>query len=277
MKLHLLKARFLVFLALYLVEFSATAQTVMFSETHTGGAPATAQCVAWGVFQGQLNPGNYLKMTIKGTFDPVGLVCTDKTVVNAMAQAIKTASAYISPPTNGHVWSVCNRYNGEVWVDPPSSCSGANCPSPGYILRPCIGGTNSNWGGVNTPTCGAPTQVMTIIFEAGFPCTDTPKTSIRGPKKVCPNRKFDLIPDSFYADATYAWEYSNNGIAWSNFTGNVDQSTGGISDSLVNSRWYRATIKCINNSSFVWTTPPHRVDIAPFCYCYCENEVTSDA
>jgi len=255
----------------------SVAQTVTFSETHTGGSASTAQCAAWNTFQSQLNPGNYLKMTIKGTYDQTGLVCTDRVVVNAMATAIKNASTYISPLTNGHVWSVCNRYQGEVWIDPPASCSPSNCPSPGYILRPCIGGTHSNWGGVNTATCGAPTQVMTIIFDAGYPCTDTPKTSIKGSNISCINKKFTLVPDSFYADADYKWEYSNNGTAWSNFTGTVDPTTGGIDDIITQTKWYRLTITCIANTNLVWTTPPFKVSPAPFYYCYCDNTVSTDA
>lgn len=259
------------------VSYYADAQSVTFSQSHTNGSGSATQCAAWNVFQTQLNPGNYLKLTIKGTFDPVGLVCTDRAVVNAMATAVKTAGTYISPLTNGHVWSVCNRYQGEVWIDPPSSCSGANCPDPGYILRPCIGGTNSNWGGVNTRTCGAPTQVMTMIFDAGYPCTDTPKTSIRGPKIACKNKQFTLVPDSFYADATYKWEYSFNGTTWSNFTGTVDATTGGINDIITQPKWYRLTVTCIANNNFVWTTPALRVGIAPFYYCYCDNQVVVDA
>lgn len=146
------------------------AQTVTYSQNFTQSSASTSQCAAWGVFQGQLTPGSYHTMRIWGTNDMTGITLTDFTAVNAMATAIKNASTYISGTLNGHVWSVCNRYSGEVWVDPPSSCSGSNCPNPGYILRPCIGGSNSNWGGVNTATCGAPSQLMAIEFIAGPPC-----------------------------------------------------------------------------------------------------------
>lgn len=110
----------------------------------------------------------------------------------------------------------------------------------------------------------------------GYPCTDTPKTSLKGPKVVCPNKPFLIAPDSFFADATYKWEYSNNGVTWSNFTG-VPSQYQEITDVLVNQpRWYRCTITCIANNNFVWTTPPRRVDIAPFYYCYCDNSVVDD-
>lgn len=146
------------------------AQTVTYSENFTNAQASTAQCASWGTFQTALNPGTYHTMRIWGTNDMTGLTCTDFTTVNAMATAMKNASTYISGTVQGHVWSVCNRYAGEVWIDPPASCSGSNCPSPGYIVRPCIGGSNSNWGGINTATCGAPTQLMAIEFIAGPPC-----------------------------------------------------------------------------------------------------------
>ena len=41
--------------------------------------------------------------------------------------------------------------------------STCNCDDPGYIVRPQI--ENDNWGGINTDTCLAPTQTMTVTFE----------------------------------------------------------------------------------------------------------------
>lgn len=111
-------------------------------------------------------------------------------------------------------------------------------------------------------------------FFSGYPCDDTPKTSIAGPKKACYNRPFQLKPDSAYSDATYKWEYSNNGFSWANFTGPVGV-LGDINDSVTTTKWYRLTVTCINNQSLTWTTPPLRVDIAPFYYCYCINSVKS--
>ena len=84
-------------------------------------------------------------------------------IVTALANALYTNVNYISPTAcNGNVWSSCARYAGEVWLNPPSLCNGSNCPT-GYIIRPNIG--NSNWGGVNTATCGGSSQQMTLIFE----------------------------------------------------------------------------------------------------------------
>ncbi|MFM9945142.1 MAG: PKD domain-containing protein [Bacteroidia bacterium] len=173
---------FILFLAVVVQKVDA--QTRTFTQTYTNGQPSTAQCTAWSAFIATLSSsGNYTKMTIKGTYDATGISCTDKTIITAFVAAVKTGgtTTYMSSLTNGHYWSICNRYSGEIWIDPPALCSGSNCPNPGYILRPCIGGTNTNWGGVNTATCGAPTQVMTIEFEmptkpndAGISAISTP-------------------------------------------------------------------------------------------------------
>jgi hypothetical protein len=39
------------------------------------------------------------------------------------------------------------------------------CQMPGWTVRPCIGMGDPNWGGVNTTTCNAPNQTMTVVFQ----------------------------------------------------------------------------------------------------------------
>jgi len=112
-------------------------------------------------------------------------------------------------------------------------------------------------------------------FFSGYPCNDTPKSSVNGPIRVCPNKVFTVRPDSFYATAEYKWQYSTNGTTWANFTG-VPGLYGEISDSITAAKWYRCTITCDSNKSLTWTTPPHKVSIAPFYYCYCETSTTVD-
>src|SRR5690606_1858800 len=51
---------------------------------------------------------------------------------------------------------------------------------------------------------------------------------------------------------------------------------GQITDSITQDKWYRCKITCISSNE-TYTTPPHKVSINPFYYCYCDNEVTSDA
>ena len=145
--------------------FEGNSQTIMWTDTFsTGITPTPTQGTTWDNFRAQLlSTLPYTKMTISGTFDTTGQVCTDPTIILAFANALRTGSSYISPLTNGNVWSYCAPGRDEVWLNPPSLCSGNNCPI-GYIIRPNQG--NSNYGGVNTATCSPPTQRMTFIFEA---------------------------------------------------------------------------------------------------------------
>jgi len=108
---------------------------------------------------------------MSGTFDTTGITCSDPTATQQIADALRTnTSALVS--CDGHQWSYCNWGSyGELWIDPPSLCSGANCPNPGYMIRPCIG--NSNWGGVATATCSAPSQTLNLDFCGSSGCTLT--------------------------------------------------------------------------------------------------------
>ena len=133
-------------------------------ETLTAGVTPTFQCDSWEVFRTLLPVSGISEVTIYGDFDPAGLTCAIPEQAQALADAIRDGREWLGS-CDGHDWSVCGtRYSGEVWIDPPTLCSGSNCPNPGYILRPCIG--NANWGGVNTATCSSnPTQFMGIQFR----------------------------------------------------------------------------------------------------------------
>ncbi|MCB0701030.1 MAG: hypothetical protein KDC11_14355, partial [Chitinophagaceae bacterium] len=98
---------------------------------------------------------------------------------------------------------------------------------------------------INSNVVGTDQEVYSFGIDifAGFPCTDTPKTSIAGPHIVCPNKQFNLRPDSFYADATYQWQYSNNGQTWSNVT-QVPGLYGDINDAITTAKWYRVKVTC---------------------------------
>ncbi|MCB9065332.1 MAG: T9SS type A sorting domain-containing protein [Chitinophagales bacterium] len=111
-------------------------------------------------------------------------------------------------------------------------------------------------------------------FFAGYPCTDTPKAEVDGPVRVCPNKPYTLKPSKYYADATYQWQYSKNGSTWSNFTG-VPGLLGDITDSITSAKYYRVKITCDSNTNLTWTSAAHKIEIAPFYYCYCDNYATS--
>jgi PKD repeat protein len=169
LKIQSLKNLIYAFLIL-LLGFGASdlnGQNIVYRDTFRNGVPATtAQIARWDAFRAKLLSNlSYTGMVIRGSYDQTGKKCTDPTITKDMANALRTYTTYISASTGGNVWSTCNRYLGEVWINPPSSCSGSNCPSPGYIIRPGIGTGNQNWGGINTATCGGPDQWMELVFE----------------------------------------------------------------------------------------------------------------
>lgn len=147
-------------------------------------------------------------------------------------------------------------------------------PSGGMVHRAY--GVTGSASPVGADGAGGAMYRLGFDLFAGFPCTDTPKSKVAGPTQVCPNKPFTLKPDSFYANATYKWQYSNNGTSWSNFTG-LPGLYADIIDSITSTKYYRCTITCDANKSLTYTTPVHKVTIAPFYYCYCDNYVVESA
>ena len=145
--------------------FAITASAdVVWEETYTNGvAGSGGQNASWAAFKNELVPGlGYQTMTISGTFDNPGLTCTDSVATAQFANLLNTTGTG-SVNCDGHEWAICGRYNGEVWIDPPSICDGGNCPDPGRIIRPGL--FNKNWGGMDTATCSGPTQTMRLEFD----------------------------------------------------------------------------------------------------------------
>jgi hypothetical protein len=131
----------------------------IYSQDFVQGQASNAQCTEWRNFK-TLILDTYTKVTIKGSYDTTGVSCGGSSA-DAICKAIKN-NGQGSWTCDGRTWTLCNRYEGELWINPPSLCSGSNCPT-GYIVRPCI--MSSNWGGVNTATCGGPSQNITVICE----------------------------------------------------------------------------------------------------------------
>jgi hypothetical protein len=148
------------------VSGTCTAASTSYFDSFTTNVAASTQCTHWQTFVAGLSGNSYSGMRMQGTDDTTGITCNDSTVTTNMATALANGTAYTAT-CNGHTWSNCNRYGDELWIDPPSQCSVSNCPTPGYLMRPCIAVSspgNVNWGGVNSATCSGPTQTMALTF-----------------------------------------------------------------------------------------------------------------
>ena len=137
---------------------------VTFSQTfNNGGNTTAAQSTAWNTFAASLT-GTYGKFTMSSEYGSVTV--THGTYVNTIASCIKNypTACSGSPFTisTGVIVTIGGCGGGvEVTVGPASSM--CQCPSTGYYtIRAQIG--NSNWGGMNSATCGGATQTITVSF-----------------------------------------------------------------------------------------------------------------
>ena len=132
----------------------------MYSQFFTRGSTPTSQCTAWTSFVAQLMVLPYTSLTINGTYDSIGITLTNSSVVASIASALRTSTSYGPVTSNSRSWTVGTCGSSSELSASGSICS---CPNPNYIVRPCM--SNSNFGGVNTDTCGGPSLTMTVIFQ----------------------------------------------------------------------------------------------------------------
>ena len=164
------------------------AQTFTYSETFTSGVAYSSsdiQWTHWSSFIAQLTPRIYTSVTIKGSNDAVGVSVSDQTVATAIANALYSGSPG-SWITGGRTWAVGNCGSGLELSATGSVCA---CPNPGYIVRPHI--ANTNWGGVNSATCSAGTQTMTVIITSNiYTFTNAGATGRTGPTQAQVNAAY---------------------------------------------------------------------------------------
>ncbi|MFM9943629.1 MAG: hypothetical protein ACKVQB_00205, partial [Bacteroidia bacterium] len=116
----------------------------------------------WTSFRSSLDTttNDFLKVTMKGTYDMSGHVCNDIKLVKQIALMLKNNSGN-SVTCNGITWK-----SGTVGSGVEFSSDGTlnKCAKKGgYTLRPHMG--SSRWGGINTGSCGNVSQRMMVIFE----------------------------------------------------------------------------------------------------------------
>ena len=89
----------------------------------------------------------------------IGITLADSTVMNGIATALRTFSSY-DVTYNGYKWNV-----GICGAGIGLTTSGNPCACPAeYTIRPCIA-VNTLWGGINSTTCPAGSQTMTLLFQ----------------------------------------------------------------------------------------------------------------
>ena len=197
-----IKNLFFVILLTFFTANVTKAQSVSWTDNFTSGVtPTGAQCTNWNNFRALLTPRCYTQIKISGTFDVTGITVVNQADINIIAANL-LAGIDFNLFTNGHQWTYCASRN-ELWLDPPSLCSGANCPV-GYILRPCQG--NYNYGGVNTATCNPPTQTMNLDFNYG--AAPAAAGIITGTASVCLGQTGVVYTVPPIANATgYNWSF----------------------------------------------------------------------
>jgi hypothetical protein len=133
-------------------------QNFPFTRDFTQFVAATDEdCSEWNDFRSEIRD-DHARVAIYGSNDLVGRTC-DGDEARQICDALRDGVAF-SILCDGHTWYVGNCGGIELTAD-DSACS---CQDPGFSVRPCI--NHQDWGGVNSATCGGPTQTITV--ECGY-------------------------------------------------------------------------------------------------------------
>lgn len=135
---------------------------LVYSQTFSNGATPSSQCSVWLSYLNSLAGRTFNSVTISGSLNSVGITLTNSAMATAIANALRTNTAYGPVSSNGYSWAVgpCAVSGGYHEL----TATGAVCQcNTGYTIRPCIG--NLNWGGVNSATCSGSTQTITVTFR----------------------------------------------------------------------------------------------------------------
>ncbi|MFT4628032.1 MAG: hypothetical protein ACI8PZ_006726 [Myxococcota bacterium] len=133
----------------------------VYEEFFTEGVTPTWQCDSWVAFKSAIADG-YSAVTLSGSADIIGLACTEPGAADSIVAAIRDHHE-VEVDCDGHLWTYCSDFGsgeGELFIDARYACDPSNCPSPGYVLRPCQ--DNESWGGAGTNTCGGPSQSLRL-------------------------------------------------------------------------------------------------------------------
>lgn len=184
---------------------STFAQTVTWSDSFSGGeAPSTTQCQNWTDFLDQLGGKRFASVTISGTFDETGITITDPDAATQLAQLLNSRTGGIV--TSGdHYWRVGTCYQGacgslSIMLSVDGNKADCDCLDT-YAIKPHS--QTSDWGGINTPSCDAPSQTMKLVFQSGV------SVIANGPTTICPGESVELSASSQLCAGPYTYLWSN--------------------------------------------------------------------
>jgi hypothetical protein len=118
------------------------------------------QCTDYNAFRAGLT-GTFSSLSIGGTAGPTRVCATPAAVATLVAALNAGSNATVT--CNGFDWRVgtCGTV-GALNAGPIGGTNVCQCPtSNNNTIRPCI--NNANWGGINTATCGGPSQTISVI------------------------------------------------------------------------------------------------------------------
>jgi hypothetical protein len=130
----------------------------------SGSSAGTSVEESWRIFLINVPSAGATSLRMRGTFNTTGVALT--TNVSTFISNMKAGTSYTTAswivnigcgsPSIGQTGTTSGQS-----VDIGFNISFCDCPNPGYNVRPHIG--NSNWGGINTATCGGPSQFMSVV------------------------------------------------------------------------------------------------------------------
>jgi hypothetical protein len=89
----------------------------------------TAACNQWRTFRASLTGTGYRSITIRGTASTTTFTCSNPTAVAQIVTGLRNLTDFFVS-CDSHVWSMCTRYEGEFWIDPPLALLGLELPRP---------------------------------------------------------------------------------------------------------------------------------------------------
>ncbi len=158
----------IVFPAIFAISSAASADELVYSHEFVNSViycPGDPHYDDWLSYRASLPTSGVTSITVSGSQDPIGRTCSDPTIAQQIADAMRTQTT-TTIECGGFTWRVgsgCQQDCALPDNDLVLSVEGNVCICGStYSLRPGVG--NENWGGITGGSCSAPTQTMTVTI-----------------------------------------------------------------------------------------------------------------